>query len=241
MDCEQDYSTVGVSDRLLTFLQHLREFGLVYQRKRACGRFYPTHLALNIASGENKSLYERHREGYIVVETNYRVYAYTDSDLQVALIGLFAEPLYRFPNLAVSVITRESTRQAFRGGITAAQIARFLRIHAHTQQQQASKDKMGATGSSRKRAAESTAANDIVPSTVVDQIYLWQEERDRFTFTEGVLYNQFLSQVDFETVKNYAEQLGVCVWSNGRNRTVVVTRDGHDAVKKFWRQHSRGR
>jgi transcription initiation factor TFIIH subunit 4 len=38
---------------------------------------------------------ERHREGFLVVETNYRIYAYTNSDLQVALIGLFAELLYR--------------------------------------------------------------------------------------------------------------------------------------------------
>ena len=29
----QDYSTDGMSENLLTFLQHLREFGLVYQRK----------------------------------------------------------------------------------------------------------------------------------------------------------------------------------------------------------------
>jgi len=63
--------------------------------QRTAGRFYPTRLVLNIASGENKGLMERHREGYLVVETNYRVYAYTSSDLQVALIGLFAEALYR--------------------------------------------------------------------------------------------------------------------------------------------------
>lgn len=29
----QDYSVEGMSDSLLTFLQHLREFGLVFQRK----------------------------------------------------------------------------------------------------------------------------------------------------------------------------------------------------------------
>ena len=68
---------------------------------------------------------------YIVVETNYRVYAYTDSSLQIALLGLFTEILYRwlcrgiilklkyklvfrFPNLCVGVITRDSCRQAFR-------------------------------------------------------------------------------------------------------------------------------
>lgn len=31
--CFQDYSVEGMSDSLLTFLQHLREFGLVFQRK----------------------------------------------------------------------------------------------------------------------------------------------------------------------------------------------------------------
>ena len=110
----QDYSTGSLSQGILKFLQHLREFGLVYQRKRTAGRFYPTRLAMNIASGEKKGLMERHKEGFLVVETNYRVYAYTGSDLQVALIGLFAEVLYRFPNLAVAVITRDSVRQAFK-------------------------------------------------------------------------------------------------------------------------------
>ena len=50
---------------------------------------------MNIASGEKKGMMERHKEGFLVVETNYRVYAYTSSDLQVALIGLFTEVLYR--------------------------------------------------------------------------------------------------------------------------------------------------
>jgi transcription initiation factor TFIIH subunit 4 len=48
----------------------------------------------------------------------------------------------------------------------------------------------------------------LLPPTVADQIRLWEQERDRFVFTEGVLYNQFLSQADYETVKNYADQLG---------------------------------
>ena len=219
----KDYSTGGLTQGLLQFLQHLREFGLVYQRKRTAGRFYPTRLALNIASGEKKGIMERHREGYIVVETNYRIYAYTSSDLQVALIGLFAEMLYRFPNLAVGVITRDSVRQAFRGGITRNQITRFLRMHAHPVQQD----------------AHAKISVPIIPPTVVDQIALWEEERNRFTFTEGVLYNQFLSHSDFDTVKNYAESQNVCVWSNTRNRTVVVTKEGHEPVKKFWKKQSR--
>ena len=106
-----------MSNNLMKFVQHLREFGLLYQRKRTSGRFYPTSLALNIASGESKNSIESSREGFIVVETNYRVYAYTDSNLQIALLGLFTEVLYRFPNLCVGVISRDSCRQAFRYGL----------------------------------------------------------------------------------------------------------------------------
>ena len=150
----KDYSTSGLNSNMLVFLQHLREFGLVYQRKRTSGRFYPTRLAMNIASGEKKGILERHREGYIVVETNYRIYAYTNSDLQVSLIGLFAEPLYRFPNLSVSLITRDSVRQAFKGGISATQIIRFLRMHAHVKQvEEKSKHKQ-----------------PVIPPTVIDQV-----------------------------------------------------------------------
>lgn len=179
----KDYSTAGLTETLLSFLQHLREFGLVYQRKRSAGRFYPTRLALNIASGEKKSLMEQHREGYLVVETNYRVYAYTISDLQVSLLGLFAEVLYRFPNFAVAVITRDSVRErkviiedtvmfselafqvrtAFRGGITATQIVRFLQMHCH----------------SRQVSAAPTSSKSAIPPTVIDQIYLWEQERNR--------------------------------------------------------------
>lgn len=37
----------------------------------------------------------------------------------------------------------------------------------------------------------------------------------RFTFTEGVLYNQFLSQGDFETVRNFAESENVRIINIG--------------------------
>jgi len=215
----KDYSTDGMSNKLMDFVQHLREFGLLYQRRRTAGRFYPTRLALNIASGENKGGGggEGSKEGYIVVETNYRIYAYTDSNLQIALLGLFTEILYRFPNLCVGVISRDSCRQAFRGGITATQIIRFLQMHVLT----------------------SSSVSATIPPTITDQIRLWEQERDRFVFTDGVLYNQFLSQADYETVRNYADELGCVVWNSDQKRTLVVTKDGHDDVKRYWRQHSR--
>ncbi|KAG5873371.1 hypothetical protein JTB14_022974 [Gonioctena quinquepunctata] len=220
----KDYSTEGMSPGLLVFLQHLREFGLVYQRKRKAGRFYPTRLAINITSSQNKAapdIEEDSPKGYIVVETNYRVYAYTDSNLQVALVGLFTELMYRFPNLVVGVITRDSVRQALRGGITADQITGFLKQHAHPQMLEAE-------------------MKQPLPPTVVDQIKLWELERNRLTYSEGVLYSQFLSQADFNVLKEYTKSNRCLIWYNKEKRTLVINKSAHDDVKKFWKRYSKG-
>lgn len=228
----RDYSSEGLSPGLLTFLQHLREFGLVYQRKRKAGRFYPTRLALNISnkrsivsaiSSETECQQDKCN---IIVETNYRIYAYTDSNLQVALLGLFTELLYRFPNLVVGVMTRDSVRQAFRGGITADQIISYLEQHAHANM--------------LLKESTNVNSNSLLPPTVVDQIKLWENERNRFTYTEGVAYNQFLSQSDFITLRDYAQSINVLMWQQERTRTMVVTKNGHEDVKKFWKRYQKG-
>lgn len=82
----------------------------------------------------------------------------------------------RFPNVVVGVLTRDSVRQALRGGITAEQIIGYLKLHAHSQ----------------------LLKGDVktpLPPTVIDQIKLWELERNRLTYSDGVLYSQFLSQV----------------------------------------------
>ncbi|GFO00637.1 general transcription factor iih subunit 4 [Plakobranchus ocellatus] len=215
----KDYSAEEMNENQLRFLQHLREFGLVYQRKRKSHRYYPTRLAINIVSGVSKDAtgakLDTHRPGFIVVETNYRVYSYTDSPLQVALLGLFCEMLYRFPNLAVANLTRASVRAAMSRGITAEQILHFLVSHAHP---------------------EMLKNNPVLPASITDQIKLWEMERDRIRFTDGVMYNQFLSQADFELLRNYAKDTDVLVWEMPEKRVIIVTKAGHDDVKKFWKR-----
>lgn len=46
----------------------------------------------------------------------------SDSELQIALVALFSEMLYRFPNVVVAQVTRESVQQAIANGITAQQV-----------------------------------------------------------------------------------------------------------------------
>lgn len=56
------------------------------------------------------------------------VFFSSDSELQIALVALFSECLYRFPNVVVAQVTRESVQQAIANGITAQQVD----AHTHT-------------------------------------------------------------------------------------------------------------
>ena len=54
--------------------------------------------------------------GHIIVETNYRVYAYTFSDVECEILRLFTRPDYRLPNLYVGMLTREAVHDALDTG-----------------------------------------------------------------------------------------------------------------------------
>lgn len=56
-----------------------------------------------------------------------------ESPLQISILALFVQLKYRFPNLVVGILTRDSVRKALSNGITAAQITHYLRTHAHPQ------------------------------------------------------------------------------------------------------------
>lgn len=79
-------------------------------------------------------------QGFIILETNYHVYAYTgmlfavtyvlfrrltistDNPLQTAVLNLFVTFKTRFSNLIVGTITRESVKKALANGISAKQV-----------------------------------------------------------------------------------------------------------------------
>lgn len=213
----KDYSCEDFSPTKTDFLQELRKLGLVFMKTRKIKRFYPTRLAIQLSNGINTSSDgEKEEKGYIIVETNYRIYAYTDSHLQISLLALFSDLLYKFPNMVVATITRESVREAFKIGITAQQIINFLRSNAHP------------TISSRK---------PILPETVQDQITFWFNEKNRLNLKEGVFYGEFHSQDDFFFLKNYAKDLDSLIWSNDSKRVMVVKKSSHDAIKKYWKQN----
>ena len=70
-----------------------------------------------------------------------------------------------------------------------------------------------------------------LPVTVIDQIRLWEMERNRLKFTAGNLYEQFIRLEDYLDVLNFAKQNNCLLWESQKKRILVVTKEGHELVR----------
>jgi transcription initiation factor TFIIH subunit 4 len=221
------YSTSNLTPTQQRLLEDLSDFGLVYRRPSDSTRYYPTRLATTLTSDApalpNNTLVttatkssapldtlaaSANDRGYILLETNYRFYAYTSSPLPISILSLFATLHTRYPNLITGKITKTSVQSAIGMGITSAQIIAYLSVHAHP----------------LLRAQASQHGSPILPPTVVDQIRLWQIEGERMTTWQGFLIKDLATEEDYEKAVAYAEALGVLRKEFRAKRMFFVTR-----------------
>lgn len=74
------YETQGLSTTQMQTLEELSDYGLVYRPSKSVKYFFPTRLASTLTSTASPSLSrlnDQEEQGYLILETNYRVYAYT--------------------------------------------------------------------------------------------------------------------------------------------------------------------
>ncbi|KAI9673441.1 MAG: RNA polymerase II transcription factor B 52 kDa subunit [Caeruleum heppii] len=213
LELGQDYSIATLTATQIQLLDDLGDFGIIYRRKSSSRRFYPTRLATTLTSdsgalrsvraGFDDAVRATDGRGFVIIETNYRVYAYTSSPLQIAVLSLFTRLSTRYPNMVSGRITRESIRRAIGTGITSDQIISYLSTHAHPQMRK---------------------TPPVLPPTVVDQIRLWQIEGERMKATSGFLFKEWGSQAEYERTCRYAEEIGVLVWKSDGKRLFFATR-----------------
>ena len=230
----QDYSKEALTPTQSQMLDDLGDFGIIYQDPRSPSRFYPTRLATTLTSDTSALTTSLSTvanplaqsspdatvgggKGYIIIETNFRIYAYTSSPLQIAILQLFSNLKMRFPNLVTGKLTRDSIRRAVAMGITSTQIISYLQTHAHPQM-----------------VAKN---NPVLPPTVVDQIRLWQIEGERMKATPGFLFKEFGSKAEYDATVAYAEEVGVLVWRNDAKGLFFATR--HEQIAAFLKARSK--
>jgi len=223
------YDTAALTEARRNMLPSLVDFGLIYI-PRDTRQYFPTRLATTLtssasalrsvssgfaaatadASADATSIgaSEAQSKGSVIIETNYRLYAYTSSPLQIAVLALFSTLTMRFPGMVTGRLTRDSIRRAISYGITADQIISYLASHAHEQM-------------ARTAVA---AGRPVLPPTVVDQIRLWQLENERMRTTPGFLFKDFDSVEEYVALSSYAEEIGVLEWKSDKKGMFFVSK-----------------
>ncbi|RYO14044.1 RNA polymerase II transcription factor B subunit 2 [Alternaria arborescens] len=219
LELGQDYSTSTLSPTQAQMLEDLSSMGLIYRSDKNARTFYPTRLATTLTSDSGSAMSASSNDiaqanqgnagpsaaankGFIIIETNYRLYAYTNSLIQIAILSLFTKLQHRFPNLVSGKLTKESVHKAVQSGITSSQIISYLTTYAHPQMQK---------------------TVPYIPPTVMDQIRLWEYEGERVETTTGYLMREFGSDAEYRDVLGYASALGVLVWQNDAGRCFFVS------------------
>ncbi|KAL4458190.1 hypothetical protein ABPG75_013055 [Micractinium tetrahymenae] len=209
------YSQLGPAERAIA--AHMAQLGLLMPAAAGADVWlHPTRLAAVLAgggrAGESAAASE---DGYVIVESNFRVYAYTTSAVQVAVLRIFVRCDALLPNLVVGTVTRDSASAALALGITATQMADFLRQHAHP------------------RAA---AKHPVVPAVVTDQLRLWQAERARLRAQPAAIYSRFESPQLFSGAVEFARQAGALLYCSQERQQLAVDASFHDAMRGHLRE-----
>ncbi|PSR78562.1 transcription factor Tfb2-domain-containing protein [Coniella lustricola] len=175
------------------------------------------------ADGLTTAADQKPASGFIILETNYRIYAYTSSPLQISVLALFCELKHRFAGMITGRLTRRSIRSAVAYGITADQIISYLATHAHEQ--------MHRTAALNNKP--------VLPPTVVDQIRLWQLENERMKTSKGFLFKGFDTLQEYESTSRYAEEIGVLMWKSDAKQSFFASR--YEQLRDFLKQQKNRR
>ncbi|KAK4787591.1 hypothetical protein SAY86_011424 [Trapa natans] len=195
-------------------IKDLEDLGLVkLQQGRKESWFIPTKLATNLSVSLTDS--SSRKEGFVMVETNFRMYAYSSSKLHTEILRLFSRVEYQLPNLIVASITKESLYNAFENGITAEQIISFLQQNAHA------------------RVAERVPS---VPENVTDQIRLWESDLNRVEMTPAHFYDEFPSRDVYEAACDFARECGGLLWEDSKKMRLVVNTEVHLQMREHLRR-----
>lgn len=214
----QPYNRDTLSNTEQMVLDEIKVLGLVQLQQGMKHRwFIPTKLATNLATSLSEVSSRHPAEGFLIIETNFRLYAYTSSKLQIQILRLFARIEYLLPNLTVGIMNKESIQTAFASGITAEQIITFLNQNAHPHVAQKSPP---------------------VPETVSDQIRLWETDSNRIEFMSSCFYDDFPSKEIFDSVCMFAQDQNGLVWQDDSKRRLIIQADLHEEVRAYIRQQS---
>ncbi|KLT45196.1 Tfb2-domain-containing protein [Cutaneotrichosporon oleaginosum] len=214
MQLGQCYSASKSFPRSQDILEDLEQYGFIYRSPHSPDQFFPTHLATSLCSGDLSESRSRSADDkrFLILETNYKIYAYTSNELEIEILNLFVDIKIRYPNLVVGKLDRQNVKQAMDKGISASQIISYLTSHAHPQM--------------------FNHPPPLLHASITDQLHLWDRERNRLDDKESVMF-EFFSKELFDEARDEATRMGVVLLALPKEKLLFVDPDSREAMKDF--------
>lgn len=104
--------------------EHLKHFGMVSVKKLKNNekRFIVTPLAKCLFEDMNYVFESQQNNRFLLIESNFKIFAYTQSKFDFAILDFLTEIEYVFPNFIVAHLTRKSIRNALKRGINSTKV-----------------------------------------------------------------------------------------------------------------------
>jgi len=131
----------------------------------------------------------------IIIESNFRIYAYKKKDTDHYILQQFSEMLYRLPNLYVGDLTTKSINKALKNGISAENIISFIKNNLH-------------------------GVCPNIPLNVIEQIKIWELEKMNNFITE-IIFASTSNKILIKDFKNYCEQT-IVLKKKGKHLTIIL-------------------
>ena len=183
------YSSTKLNAHQMVCMQKLHSLGFLFWYERDQG-FYPCNLIIDMVFGASKRKDLNAKQSgrlQVIVETNFKVYAYTTSILDKLLLNQFLLTEDSMPNMAIGKIRREEVVRAFGKGITPDQIISYLEEHLHSH------------------------TLSKIPINVHDQLVMWWQDEHPLEAKQVTKIDQFDNEEQFQTWKSFAEEEGLLV------------------------------
>lgn len=209
----QAFSCRKPGKRLRSWYYFLDSIGVFYVvlESPVPGQHFPElFFAINNTDLFGQTYCSSTKEKYLILETNFKLYAYTTGSYEKSVLALFSRTIYTLPNLIKACLDEGSVVSAFRSGITSAQIVKYLKDYGEN-----------------------------VPANIIGQISIWEQKQHRIRASNGYLYHDFLHLSDFQRVLKFVESKGALIFKNEQKRLLVADGRIHEETKSFIRELSK--
>lgn len=172
---------------------------------------------------------------FVVVETSFKIYAFSREPLKIVQLSFLADLEYRLPNMVVARITRRSFRRALLNGLSSQDVVSWLQLHSHnrtvTELMQDASLGLGGQGNANRTSTMPSTSTYGVPNNVIAQLQIWEKERERLAVQSAYLIKEFDRATDFDNWRVFTQKNLTLLHADPERQILVVSPEGLRSIQ----------